>query len=86
MKLTATRLLTALAGGVLLSEAAVAHSGHTAHDGPPVVSLALFASSLLVLGTGLYLDRRDDVEPKYADAGVLLGVGGLLVALALFLF
>jgi len=60
--------------------------GHPNEGGVPALPLALFASGLLVLATGLYLDQRDDVEPKYADAGVFLGVGGILTAIGLFLF
>lgn len=86
MRENTARLVAVLAGVVVLSDTVVAHSEHSTHSGPPVLPIALFASSLLVLGTGLYLDRREDVEPKYADAGVFIGAGGFLVALTLFVF
>jgi hypothetical protein len=66
-----------------LPAVALAHADHASHAGPtgiPLLPLAVLASGLLVLGTGLYLGTRNDVENVYADAGIALGVGGLLAA------
>ncbi len=64
----------------------VAHTGHDGHAGiDPAIPAAVFLSGLLFLAAGVYLDRRADVEPVYADAGVALGVLAVLGSIALLL-
>jgi len=71
----------------LVTSPALAHGAHATHGSREVSSLhiALFGSGMLVLATGLYLDSRDDVAASYANAGLVIGVGGLLAAVGLFL-
>lgn len=61
----------------------VAHSGHSTHGIDPVVPSAVFLAGLLFLGAGIYLDRREDVEAVYADAGVALGVLAVIGSISL---
>ncbi len=82
-------------GSLLLATVAAgtasAHAGHETHTpegaastGSPL-SMALFASGLLLIGAGLYLARRDDVKRTYAMAGIGLGVAGLAGAVVTLL-
>jgi hypothetical protein len=65
----------------------LAHSGHTTHGtrGISTVPITVFGAGMLVLVTGLYLDSRGDVSDGYANAGIAIGVVGLLAAVGLFL-
>ena len=82
------RTLTALVGLSSSVGAAVAHSGHETHATDAggaglAVPAAVLAGGVLVLGTSVYLSRTDQLDGRLADAGVLLGVLGLLVGLTL---
>lgn len=62
---------------------AAAHPVHPSHGISPAIPAGVFLASLLVVGAGLYLDRRPDVDRLWADLGVGLGILGCIVALGL---
>lgn len=86
MRRAVTSLSASLVWFVLLSSAARAHEGHNDPGSSDILPPVVFVSGLVVLGAGLYIDRREDVEALYSDIGVFVGVGGLLLAIGLFLF
>ncbi|MEF8839491.1 MAG: hypothetical protein V5A24_04565 [Haloarculaceae archaeon] len=61
----------------------VLHSGHVSHGIDPAIPAAVFLVGLLFLAAGVYLLRREDVEPVYANAGLGLGSLGVLGSIAL---
>ena len=66
---------------------ALAHGpGSHGARGIALLPVTVFGAGMLVLATGLYLGTRDDTEAIYANAGIAIGVAGVLAALALFLF
>jgi hypothetical protein len=80
----------AIAGSFLaVTGTALAHSGHEEHAGASgggaslALPAALLVGSVLVLGTSVYLNRTDQLDGKLADAGVLLGVLGLLAGITI---
>jgi|GEM_PF-2874370 len=86
----AARLLAGLATCLAATAPALAHSGHTTHTpaggtGGAGLALpaALIGGGLLVLGTSVYLDRSGDLDGRFKDLGVLVGVVGLLAGLTL---
>jgi hypothetical protein len=83
---TATQLLVGLAGLAAMAGRVAAHEEHSSHESTLVLPVAIFGVSLGIVGVGLYLDVRDDVEDAYADAGVFIGVAGVLIGIGLFLF
>jgi hypothetical protein len=72
----------------VLPAQALAHGGHANHGarGISAVPITVFAAGMLVLVTGLYLDSWEDVADGYANAGIAIGILGLLAAIGLFLF
>ena len=63
--------------------AIVAHTGHVSHEIDPAIPAAVFVAGVLFLGAGVYLLRREDVAIGYANAGLGLGVLGILASIAL---
>ena len=65
----------------------LAHEGHTTEtsSGPEPLVLALLASSVMLVGAGIYLDSRDDATDRYAMLGVGLGIAGLVLTTLLYL-
>jgi len=61
----------------------LAHTGHVSHEIHPAIPAAVFVAGLLFLGAGVYLLRRQDVDVTYANAGLGLGVLGILGSIAL---
>lgn len=91
MGTTLIRLAAGLFGLALVSGEVLAHEGHETHDSGPglaaiALPLGLVAASLLLGGAGVYLDRREDVDSKYSDAGIFAAVIALLAAVGLFVF
>ena len=66
-----------------LGRAIVAHTGHVSHEINPAIPAAVFVAGVLFLGAGGYLLRRQDVDMTYANAGLGLGVLGILGSIAL---
>lgn len=63
----------------------LAHADHQTQGIDPAIPAAVFVSGLAFLGAGVYLDRREDVASRYADAGVGLGILAVLGSIALML-
>jgi hypothetical protein len=59
------------------------HTGHETHGIDPAIPAAVFVAGLAFLAAGIYLDRRDDVAPIYADVGVGIGVLAVIASVAL---
>jgi len=66
-----------------LGRAIVVHTGHVSHEIDPAIPAAVFVAGVLFLGAGVYLLRREDVAMGYANAGISLGVLGILGSIAL---
>ncbi|MHB9288553.1 hypothetical protein ACKVMT_16100 [Halobacteriales archaeon Cl-PHB] len=85
-------LVASLVGLCLAVGSAAAHGqNHASHAGEsagfhPAVGVAVFLGSVLLLGGAVYLDRRGSLDRLWADAGVAIGVLGLLASVALLLF
>lgn len=84
------RQLTTRAGGLLvalfgLAGRVAAHAGESHDDGGVhwAVPAAVFLGSVLVLGTAVYLEHEGDLDRRWADVGVTVGVVGLLASFAL---
>lgn len=81
----------ALIGALLAATGRVAaHGGHQGHAGGSgwsevALGLALVVGGVLILGTSVYLDHAGELDGRWADGGVLLGIVGLLAGIALSL-
>ncbi len=86
---SAARALAVLWSAIAFAGTTLAHSGHQEHAGAAgsggslALPAALLVGSVLVLGTSVYLNRTDQLDGKLADAGVLLGVLGLLAGITI---
>jgi hypothetical protein len=80
------QLLVGLGSLVILSGRVAAHEEHTSHDSTPVLPVAVFGVSLVIVGVGCYIYVRDDAEDIYAYAGTFIGMAGMVSALGLYLF
>jgi uncharacterized membrane protein YhiD involved in acid resistance len=77
------RVLALLPTTTELPGAVLGHTGHETHGIDPAIPAAVFVAGLAFLGAGVYLDRREDVAPVYADVGVGLGILAVIASVAL---
>ena len=75
----AAALLAALTAGT-----ALAHNTGTEHqETPSLVPPTVFVAGVLVLGTAVFLDSRDELSPRQANVGAALGVLAIVAGIGL---
>lgn len=78
------RFAPAVVGVLASSGTALAHEGHGTGPQQGWGPLALFVGGAAVLGASVYLDANGVVSRRAADAGVGLGLLGLVAAVPLY--
>lgn len=82
------RTVLTVASVLVATAPVVAHENHASHDSsglagvfPPVV----FLVSVLIVSTAVYLDHQKELDNRWADVGVVVGVLGVVASLALLI-